>query len=93
MSETTQAFEFAIIDWKKSATGLAAAEGEYARAYGEALAKADGKTESIRAGQAELATAEPRARRDLARIDEQAARWRVQYQMSLVGRPWTAAAA
>lgn len=75
-------FLVALEAWRHAAEQLAKAEGAYARAYGAALAEADGRTESIRAGQAEQATGVERAARDLARIAEQAARWTVQYLMA-----------
>lgn len=81
----------AVEVWRKAADQLNIAEGVYARAYGAALADADGKSESIRAAQAELKVASERTTRDLARVREQAARWVVQYLLAKAGRDARAA--
>lgn len=84
-------FAVAIEAWKAAAAELAKAEGAYARAFGAALAKADGKTEAIRQGQAEQVTEAERTARDLARVEEQAARWAVQYALAVASRDARAA--
>ncbi len=79
-------FEDALGEWKRAAAALAEVEGEYAREHGKALARSECKTESLRAGEAEVATKDLRTKRDAARIEEQAARWCVQYQLAKAGK-------
>jgi hypothetical protein len=79
-------FEVALGEWKLAAAALADVEGEFARERGKALAVATGKNEAAREGEAEIATKDLRAKRDSARIEEQAARWSVQYQLAKAGK-------
>jgi len=79
-------FEAAIETWKAAAVALAEAEGEYARAYAQAIATSQGRNEAARQSEAELATKVQRDQRDRARIEEQAAKWAVQYALARAGR-------
>ncbi len=79
-------FEVLVIDWRTMAIGLAAIEQKYAQAYGKALAVAEGKTAEVREAAAVASVSNLRIERDRARIDEQSARWAVQYHLARAGR-------
>ncbi len=84
-------FEATLRIWRTAALLAAEAESEYTIAYGRAMAMADGKTEAIRHGQADLATETVRQKRDIARIEERSAKYRLEYLLRLAGSAHEAA--
>jgi hypothetical protein len=80
------AFDATVNQWSAAGHALAEAERKYAEAYGEALAKAEGSTEGKRAAHAAALSAPVAETRDRARINEQAARYRVAFLIAAVGR-------
>jgi hypothetical protein len=79
-------FEALITAWREAATACASAEETYTKTHAAALVMSAAKNAEGRAAEAGSASEMERARRDVARIFEQAARWRVQWHLARAGR-------
>jgi hypothetical protein len=83
----TDVFNATLTSWKTAALKLSDAELTYDRARAAALAVADGKNEAVRNGQADVATADVRAVRDAARIEERAAKYQLDFLLARAALP------
>lgn len=87
MADADEVFEGLIMKWQQAASFCAGAEEDYTKAHAQGLERsADLKTADQRNAAALSLSAPNRARRDIARIEEQAARWRVQWHLNRAGR-------
>lgn len=77
-----ETFDQVLSDWKTAALKLAEAETAYERAFAEAISKAEGKNAEQRQAAAKVAVEAERQKRDLARIEEEAAKWRLKYRVT-----------
>lgn len=79
-------FEGLIEDWRDCAVACSSAEETYTKVYADGLALSVAKNAEGRAADAGRGCELQRGQRDLARINEQAARWRVQWHLARAGR-------
>lgn len=74
-------FDEILCDWKNSALRAKAAEGTYRAAHASAFVASQQKTADARKAEADAATVAQREARDLAEIEEQACRYRVDHAL------------
>lgn len=68
--------------WEHAAATVAERQREYTTAYTKALMASAQKTAGAREAEASLLAADLKASLDLAKVEEQAARWRIQFEIA-----------
>ena len=78
-------FESIVAAWKHAAEIAVDAEAKYRANHAAAFITADAKTEAARKAAADVATVKERRARDLAELEAQAAKYRVEQALRRTG--------